>query len=327
MTRVFRQALPVLAGPSTTMAGFAALAAAVVGAHVDGRLPTAVVAVPLALLALNLAAALALHPALRRGGLAVFHIALLGCLLLAAAGRLLHLEGRLELAEGQAFDPRAVVVGSQGPWLGDKLARLRFTQGPFQVRYAPGLQRSHTTSLVEAGEGGWRAVGDDEPLVLSGVRFYTTHNKGFAPVFTWRAPGAAPVRGALHLPSYPLFDWKQQQRWSAPGGPVVQVALRLHAPPSEREAWALRPDAHDHHLVIEVAGERHEVPPGGRIEGPWGMLHYERMSGWMGYRLHYDPVMQPLFWLALLGAAGLAAHLWPRARREAAPWLQPRTSP
>jgi hypothetical protein len=69
--------------------------------------------------------------------------------------------------------------------------------------------------------------------------------------------------------------------------------------------------------VVELQGQRFELRPGDEARIGAGTLRYERLLGWMGYRIHHDPMLVPLFWLALLGIAGLAWHLWPR-------WIAPR---
>lgn len=304
-----------------TVAMFVVLALVVLAAQNDTRVPAWAVAVPQLVLAINLTASLATHPALRRGGLAIFHVALLGCLVLLAWGRLTHFEGRVEVAQGATFDPAAVEPSSVGPWHGDRLRKVQFEQGAFSVKYAPRLKRAHTHSLVTLSDAAGtrtQTVGDDRPLLLSGFRFYTTHNKGFAPLLTWTAPGAAPVTGAVHLPSYPLFDWQQQQRWTPPGGPEARLWLRLDQGVNEQEAWQLRPDQVVAVLVIELAGQRHELRPGEVATGTFGSVRYERLIGWMGYNVHYDPTLSALWWLACLGVAGLALHMWPiQARSQA----------
>lgn len=309
-----RSALLALASLRLTVALLVLLAGVVLWAQADTRVPPWLLALPQALLALNLAAALATHPRLRRGGLAVFHIALLGCLLLLAWGRLTHAEGQVELTQGAAFDAAAVERLSQGPWHGERLQRVQFEQGAIEVRYAPGLKRARTLSQVHITDAsGTRVdtVGDDHPLRLQGFRFYTTHNKGFAPLLTWTAPARSPVTGAVHLPSYPLFDWQQQQRWTPPHGPEMRLWLRLQQPLKEDMAWSLQPEQVHATLVMEVAGERFELKPGETASAEFGSLRYERLLGWMGYRIHYDPSLAALWWLACLGVAGLVWHLWP----------------
>jgi cytochrome c biogenesis protein len=72
---------------------------------------------------------------------------------------------------------------------------------------------------------------------------------------------------------------------------------------------------------VEANGARHELKPGGTLALPQGTLRYERLTGWMGYRIFYDPTLIPLLLVSLLGVAGLAWHLWQRVGRLA-PALQ-----
>lgn len=302
-----------------SMAGFALLAA---GTFVTGETGPAVslwaVVLPLALLGVNLAAAIALRPALRRGGLGVFHLALLAFLLLAAWGRLTHLDGRVEVTQDALFEPGQMVVDRRGPWHDDGWKQLQFRQGTWEVDYAPGVRRQHTRStLWLPGERQPRSVGDDTPLVIDGYRFYTTSNKGFAPLLSWQAPGAEPLHGVLHMPGYPLYEWKQEQAWTAPDGTPLRFWLRIERPIAENTAWTLSPHDVPTVLVVERAGVRRELRPGEAIEWPGGTLRYERLMGWMGYRVFYDPSMIPLLIVSLLGVAGLAWHLWGRVGRLA----------
>jgi len=305
-----------LASPRLTLAGFGLLAAGVFGAQ-QAEVGVWAIAAPLALLAVNLAAALACVPRLRRGGLGLFHACLLLGMLAVAWGRLTHFDAHLSIADGQEFDPAAVQVDARGPWHGDAFRRLAFRQGPFTVSYAPGVRRQHTRSLVElAGDGTrhWQVVGDDTPLEMAGYRFYTTHNKGFAPVLTWTPDAKAPQTGAVMLPSYPANDWQQVNRWTAPGGAQWQFALRTQAP-DETRPWVLDPRQADSVLVAESDGRRFELRPGEEARTAAGVLRYEWLAGWMGYRIFYDPTRMPLLAISLLGVAGLAWHLWGRGVR------------
>jgi cytochrome c biogenesis protein len=301
--------------PRLTLAGFALLALVVWATANDTRVASAWLAVPALLLALNLLAAMVTHPALRRGGLGLFHACLLACMVAAACGRLVHFEGRVEVAQGTLLEARAIEPQSIGPLNDGAWRALRFEQGAWQVHYAPGVRRAHTVSEVRLpGEAAARRFGDTEPLVVDGYRFYTTHNKGFAPMLRWQSTGREAIAGAVHLPSYPLFDWKQEQRWRTPEGVEVKLWLRPDAVLDEREKapWVLEPTTMAATLVVELDGRRFELRPGDEARTPVGVLRFERLLGWMGYRVYRDPMLEPLFWLALLGIAGLAWHLWPR---------------
>jgi hypothetical protein len=311
-----------LASGRLTMAGFALLGAAALLSLRWLAMPAAGLVLPIALLAVNLAAAIATRPALRCGGLGLFHFALLAFLMLAAVGRLTHLDARVEVAQDGSYDPALVEITGQGPWHGDGWKRLRFGQGSWEVDYAPGVKRTRTRSQIWLPEDDTpRMVGDDTPLLLEGYRLYTTPNKGFAPLLTWQQAGAGPVQGLLHMPSYPLFEWKQENAWTAPDGTALRFWLRMERALPQDARWTLSPRDMPALLVVEVAGARHELRPGETLALPHATLRYEKLMGWMGYRIFYDPTMVPLLLVSLLGVAGLAWHLWRRAAMLA-PGLQ-----
>jgi hypothetical protein len=72
-----KRAASLLASPRLTLAGFAVLAVAILASLQLPQLPAAAIALPLALLGVNLSAALWVFPRLRRGGLGLFHACLL----------------------------------------------------------------------------------------------------------------------------------------------------------------------------------------------------------------------------------------------------------
>ncbi len=277
--------------------------------------PVWVLVIPLALLAVNLLAAIVGNSRInRRGGLLVFHLALLGIVILAAVGRLTHMEAHLEMVEGGAFDSNDLLDVRKGPWHSGRLEAVRFIQGPYTVDYAPGMVRGPTRSqvLVPDGRGGWtrRVIGDDKPLVLEGYRFYTTFNKGFAPVLTWLPDDGPPVTGTIPMPPYPLFDFRQANRWTPPGGKEIRLWLELETGLEADQAWTLDPRKARGLLVLRSGGQRVTLRPGETARLPGGRLRYDRLSGWMGYKLFYDPTLQWLFVTAILGVLGLGVHFW-----------------
>jgi len=305
-----------LASARLMIAGFGLLAAATLWSYNVAEPPPGVITAPLALLALNLASAIVLRPALRRGGLGVFHLCLLALLLLAGAGRLLHFDGRVELPVGSELDGSRIEVASIGPLHGEGWRQVGFLQGPFQVDYLPGPRRTHTRSEVWLpGETAARVVGDQLPVVVDGYRFYTTHNKGFAPLLTWKPQGGAPLQGVLHMPSYPGHDWKQENRWTAPDGRTVKFWLRIERPIPQDAAWTLDPHDTPSVLIAEIDGQRQELKPGDTLQLPGASLTYERLTGWMGYKIFYDPTVIPMLVVAVLGVLGLGWHLWGRSLR------------
>lgn len=318
-----RAALAALASTRLSLAALAAIAAAVVAhAQAEGGMPVLLAAV-FALAGANLAAALVLQPRLRADlPLFVFHLALLAILALAALGRLTTLTGTLELAQGEVFDGQ-LLAREAGPLHPEGLSRLRFVNDGFEIEYAEGWKRGRTTNRVRVfGEDGQvesRVIGDMDALVVDGFRFYTTPNKGFAPVFRWVPRGAGAMqRGAVHLPSYPAREHAQAQAWRIPGtGRDAWVMLELDRPAIDptRESRFRIPASW--RLVAVIDGVRRELAPGDSVALEEGVLVLEGLTAWMGYQVHYDPTLPWILAAALLAIASLAAFCWRRFGRAA----------
>lgn len=298
--------------------------------------PIWVLVVPLAFLAVNLLAAIVTNPRInRRGGLLVFHLGLLAIIVLAGIGRLTHLDAQLEITEGAAFSPSDLTKVEKGPWHSGALNQLAFVQGSFTVDYSPGMVRGLTHSQVlippnpagvPGGTGGWqtKVVGDDRPLILESYRFYTTFNKGFAPVLTWTPDGGGEaLSGTIHMPPYPLFEYKQESSWTPPtgNGKEIKFWLRLKTGMREDAAWVLDGKTATGVLVVNVDDQRVELEPGQSVRVPGGSLRYERLTTWMGYKVFYDPTLHWLFAAAIMAVLGLGAHFWRKtgARLQIAP--------
>jgi cytochrome c biogenesis protein len=281
-------------------------------------------AVPLALLALNLLAAVATRPRFRRQrALLVFHLGLVAVVLLLAGGRLTYLRGTAEVVEGGAFDGQLSSVDA-GPWHRGRLDRVQFVNQGFKIDYAPGVLRNHTRNAVryvdEAGVERAGEVGDQVPLVLDGYRFYTTPNKGYAPTFAWYpAGGAAAVLGAVHLPSYPANQYRQAREWRLPGvaAPVWTMLQfdEVILDPARPSDFRL-PSAYK--VVVRVGALRRELQVGDALELPEGRLVFDGLRTWMGYSVFYDATMDALLLACMVSVAALGWHLAQRYARE--PW-------
>lgn len=275
-----------------------------------------VLVVPMLLLAINLIAAIISNARInRRGGLLVFHLGLLGIVVLAAIGRLTHMEGQIEIVTGTEFSREALNDVRHGPLnSGDSLDQIRFVQGPYTVEYRAQMMRGLTHSYVAVPDstGGWRehVVGDDRPLVIDDHRFYTTFNKGFAPILSWNGDDGGAETGAIHMPSYPLFDFKQSNSWTPAGGEEIKFWLQLETGLTADAAWVLDGRKSTGTLVVNVAGKRTELQPGQSVRMAGGTLKYERLTTWMGYKLFYDPTLHWMFVTAIMAVFGLGAHFW-----------------
>jgi ResB-like family len=280
----------------------------------------------LALLSANLVAALVVHPKLRRDApLLVFHLALLALVMLVAWGRMARLDGRFELLQGEPFDGQ-LIDHEAGPLYVPRLERLAFRHDGFTIDYAPGRQRGATRNAVAWLDGDGRAqravIGDHRPLVIDAHRIYTTSNKGFAPLLQWRPERGDALRGAVHLPSYPMHELTQSREWTLPDGRAVWVQLQfdeaLIAP--DAAAQFRLPDVH--RLVVRVGEQRAELVPGAAMALPGGVLVYEGLRPWMGYRVTHDPSLPWLLAASLLVALSLTVHFivkFRNARASTAP--------
>jgi hypothetical protein len=273
------------------------------------RLPLALV---IGLLAVNLLAALVVHPAFRRQlPLLVAHLALLALVVLVAVGRLSALDGRFELTQGVPFDG-SLLDREAGLLHVDRLSRLSFRHDGFEIDYAPGRKRGATRNTVTwrgaDGQPHSAVIGDHHPLVLDGHRFYTSPNKGYAPLLRWLPDQGAPTLGAVHLPSFPSQELKQSREWRLPDGREVWVMLQvdevlIDATQATRFAMPRAP-----RLVVRVGDQRAELAPGQAMDLPGGRLAFDGLRTWMGYRVAYDPTLPWLLVAALLSALALALH-------------------
>lgn len=301
--------MKALASSRLTLIGLIWLALAVAVHYQLPGLPSWQLVLPFALLAVNLAVALLVKPVLRTStGLFMFHLALLVLMLLAGWGKMTHLDGRVEVVEGQAFSDARVEITRYGAWHRNRLNEIEFVQGPYTIDYRPGLKRSHTRSEIFTGNG-QSVVGDIDPLVLSGYRFYTTHNKGFALVVTWMPESGPTETGAIHLPSFPMNDWRQESTWKPSGGPDLKWMLDPGIKLDYQQPWKL--DSRQLKPVLKLQGKDQaiELKPGQMASVPGGSLRFEGVRGWMGYRIFYDPTLPWLLACAIVSVLALAWHL------------------
>ncbi|MFN0318491.1 MAG: hypothetical protein ACKVQA_25990 [Burkholderiales bacterium] len=307
----------VLASLKLAFAAMLLLAAVVLASHFEESVSRAWMAVPLAVLAVNLLAALLCNPRLRgQPGLALFHIALLLLCVLAGVETMTRLHGRIELAEGQTFSVQDIHVEEKGPWHPGGLHHLAFTQGPIDVEFAPGLVRQRARSQVRIGieepANGDEELTDDKALELGGYRFSVTPNKGFAAVLEWRGEDGGEFAGAVHLPSFPAREWKQEQRWTTPGGEHVVIALVLAKRPPRERAWMLRSQLGGASIEIRTANISVKLQPGEAVKLRRGTLRLREIALWMGYRVDYQSLLPWMLWIALLGLCGLAWYVMGR---------------
>jgi len=287
--------------------------------------PIWVLIAPMVLLALNLTAAIATNARInQQPGLLVFHVSLLLILLIATIGRLTHLDAHIELVVGTEFESGNLQEINAGPLHSGSVDKVQYVQGPFNVEYSPGMQRGLTYSYVNVKTvtGDWeeRVVGDDRPLVIEGYRFYTTFNKGFSPILTWIPSNGEPVTGSVNMPSYPLFEYKQDNRWNPPGSDEeIKFWLQINAGMKESDHWVLDGRTSTGVLIVTTEDKRHELQLGESVELQNGRLRFESLTTWMGYRVFYDPTIQWMFFISIMGVLGLTQYFWKKINLH--PWM------
>ena len=271
---------------------------------------------PVAGLLINLLAALTVHTTLRtQPMLYCFHVMLGFLVLLVLADRLTALKGHVEVTEGAFFNP-ALAQTEAGPLHPYALDEISFVQGGFEINYLPGMKRRETVSFlrVPGGSGEWieATVGDDHPLVVGNYRFYTSFNKGFAPVITYTAPGGDSVTGAVHMPSYPLRDFDQGNEWTPPsGGEPVTLWLNIEEPVYDPNvAWKFRKPT-DPILVVIEDDLRHELAIGQEVAMADGArVQFDALRVWMGYTIVANLFNTWMIAAAIAACVALAVHVW-----------------
>lgn len=324
MSVAIRSAPRALASLWLTLAALATAAFIAASTEIAAAPVGLYIAVPFGVLCLNLVAALAIKPALRRQvGLLGFHIALALLALLVGIDRLTSFSGNVEVTEGASFDASLVraEVGPLHPW---RLDKVRFEQRGFQIRYAPGMNRRETESAVRVPteDGGWREliVGDDKALVVDGYRFYTSFNKGFAPILTYVDERGVAHMGAVHLPSYPLNYYRQGNEWTPPGWTQpVKLWLHIEEPVFEEGASWRFDKPKDATLVVMRDDDRRELRPGESMTLGPGRLRYDELRSWMGYTISYNAVVPWMLGAIVIAVFCLAWHMVVKFRRTS--WL------
>lgn len=288
----------------------AAGALALVGERFGWRIGP-LMAIPAFALFVNLAAALVTNRTLSaQPPLFAFHIALAALALALGADAMTSFSGNVEIANGGVFDA-ASVSGETRPWHRSTLDRVAFRQREFNIAYAPGMKRRETASLVEIDQDGvWRQVevGDDQPLVIPPYRFYTTFNKGYAPLVTFTDAAGVAHSGAVHLPSYPLNEDRQANSFAPPGARGdITLWLDLDEPAYDAdENWRFSlPEKSQ--LTVISGGERRVLKAGESIDIAGGRLTYDGLTTWMGYSITANPFAAYAVAAAL---GGLAALIW-----------------
>ena len=311
MMSLFRK----LASLRLSLIGMALLAVLAVVASRNADVDAGITVVPLTILVVNLLAALLTNRSFRaQTGLLVFHVGLLLVFACIALTVLLRFDGHAEVLQGAVFDASLVETVEQGRWHDNRLADLEFYQGDIRINYLPGLNRQDTHSTIEyrapGGELRRMTIGDTRTATIDGYHVAATFNKGFAILLQWTGEDGREILGAVHMPSFPEFDWKQVTTWTTPAGQELELELDFDQPVSSDTAEWTFGDTSMPYSVRVTAADR---APGTLREGEWarfegGIVRAVGLRTWMAYQIEYLPILPWMFIAAMLAIIGLGMH-------------------
>jgi hypothetical protein len=313
--------LKALASARLTLAFFLLMAAASLASVYYPEHITAFVTPPLALLLLNLVAAILSVPRFRADlPLLLLHLALLALVALMAGARLYYFKGVVRLSAGAEFKGEYMHI-ERGPLHGDDASRLRFANEGLK-EYAPpgGWPVTYNRVRWEDSDGSpqWTDIGNDRYLVLDGYRIYATKSRGFEPMFEWHPTQGGPELGTVAVPYTFADDFPEAITATLPGGKEVWVQL-ISSEKGELDGTREDLGAHSlaHTLTLRADDQRFEMKPGTSVELSGGRLTYRELGTWMIYRVVYDPTPPWMTASVLVGAASLLwfyARLWRKPR-------------
>jgi hypothetical protein len=308
-----------LASPWLTIVFFLlAAAGALATAHkLDNATP--LMALPFALLGVNLGAAIVAHPRFRADlPLLLFHLALLALVLLFVFGRLTYFDGQAILTRAVPFEGH-FDSENRGPLHGDGYRKLSFVNAGF-VDYGPQGRYTNTVNRVRwkdpaSGQILSAEISGDRPLALAGYRIYPTEHRGFSPRLAWRPDSGAAENGAIPLPRLTAGqeEFPRGVAWRTSDGSELWAQIVTPVPSMELQRRPnLGIDGLDHVLVIRQDDARHELRPGQSIALKGGRLDYLALDSWIGYRIVRDPTES---WLAATIVVAVASLVWFYLRR------------
>lgn len=296
-----------------SLVGIVALIVGVLTSYFNQEQPVLWIALPLVVLSVNLVAAIIINPRIRQNsGLLIFHICLVLLSVLAALGQLTSMKARLELTEGQSFDAEQITVVKQGPLhTFEPLEELLLRQNNVQVEFSPEIRRGETRSRLLINTNDSVVVGDNVAFKYQGYRFYTSSNKGFAALVTLSGNNEQMQQGAIHFPSFPMYDWKQKNKWTMPTGELIDFELMLVDAPDYSKEWLLESSNIKATLkLVRSTGEQHVLQPGENVFLNGQQLEFSAVRLWMGYNIFYNPYLSWFFAVSIVGVLGLSWHFY-----------------
>lgn len=315
--------LGYLATPWLTVVFFLLTAGGALATAYEWSDATLLMALPFGLLGLNLGASIATHARFRADGpLLLFHLALLGLVLLIVYGRLTYFDGLAILTRDAVFEGE-FERQSQGPLHGAGFRALSFVNEGFAERDPTGTYRNTLNHVrwQDPGTGRWLQadINNDRPLLLGGYRIYPSRHRGFSPRMSWQPVAGGPAElGTVQLPpaSAAPDDFPRGVKWYLSDNTELWTQLRTAVPMAELNRQAnLGVEALEHVLIIRQGEQRHELRPGESAALDGGRLTYLSLDSWLGYRVVGDPT-EPWLAATILVAIGSLVVYYVRRLRH-----------
>jgi len=128
--------------------------------------------------------------------------------------------------------------------------------------------------------------------------------------------------GTVHLPAYPLHEYKQSLEWTPPDSKTpLWVMLQFDEvilDPGQTSEFHLPAK---HRIVVRAGEQRQELKPGDKMQLADGVLVYDGLRSWMGYTVFYDFTLPWLLAAGFLAVLSLGMHFW--VKFSARPWDKP----
>jgi cytochrome c biogenesis protein ResB len=307
-----------LAAPRWSVLFFLLTAAAALAVAYQVMAATALIAVPFALLLVNVGAAIFANARFRTDlPLLLFHLALVALVALIAMARLTYMEGTTTLSSGTAFEG-LLLSEARGPLHAGRLSEVHFANEGFTENYAARGKVHTTYNRVrwqdDAGQWNPAQIGDDHPLLIKGYKIYASSHRGFSPLFLWQPTSGAEEYGTVQLADQLDGAVAPAMNYKLPDGTAAWLMLDFKAPiePAGKVRIDMGGKDLPHTLVLRIGEARHVLRPGDKVDLEGGTLTYARLDSWMGYTVSYDPTRP---WMVATILIGIGSLVWFYARR------------
>ena len=127
---------------------------------------------------------------------------------------------------------------------------------------------------------------------------------------SWLDEDGQAVSGNIHMPSFPLWEWKQRNQWLAPTGEMLEFELQAPPVPVDKN-WTLSSRDFKGRVFMHRHDDRRvELELGHTVKVDGGGLRLDEIGLWIGYRIESNLILPWLFASATLGTIALAWHFW-----------------